>query len=347
LVIPSSRVTSHLNVRQQASVGSSVVGTLSPSESAELLGSVPYWYHIRLSDSTEGFVSKAWASTISDSEETGELIRLGSWNIKKLGHGNSKNYTLVAQVIESNFDLLVVVEVMQKGGGHPGYEALLSALGSDWTGLVTGSPRPNTSAGHAEYYAIFYRRALIRPCAGWGALIYYTDNDGGATGSGVDHFSREPAFGCFEAPVNDSSVGIDFMLAAYHARWADGHVNEISAEVGHLGEVFGAMGTARPGERDFIIVGDFNLVPENLRLVVTAAIRSQGSGSTLNSHGQRTTNLYDHMIVFDDGATSEMIGNAEVLDVRNVTTNNQEFFRTISDHLPIAVRLRTSGTDDD
>jgi hypothetical protein len=76
-------------------------------------------------------------------------------------------------------------------------------------------------------------------------------------------------------------------------------------------------------------------------------IRTQGSGSILNSIGDITANLYDHLLVFDEQATSEMIGNPEVLEIRNVPTSNQLFYQTISDHLPIVVRLRTSGTDDD
>ena len=49
-VIPSSRVTSHLNVRQQPNVNSATVGILRPNESAELVERVPYWYHVRLND---------------------------------------------------------------------------------------------------------------------------------------------------------------------------------------------------------------------------------------------------------------------------------------------------------
>ena len=134
-VVPSSRVTSHLNVREQQTVGSRVVGTLNPSESAELVESVPYWYHIKLHDGTPGYVSKAWSDTIPSAEAKGALIRVGSWNIKKLGHGSSTNFSLVAKVIKENFDILAVVEVMQKLAGHPGYDSLLSTLGAGWAGL--------------------------------------------------------------------------------------------------------------------------------------------------------------------------------------------------------------------
>jgi hypothetical protein len=346
-VIPSSRVTSHLNVRAQPNVNSSVVGILRPNESAELVDSVPYWYHVRLDDGTIGFVSKAWATIISEAQETGEVIRLGSWNIKKLGHGTSKDYNLVARVIESNFDIVVVVEVMQKQEGHPGYDALLSELGTGWVGLVTDSPRPNTTSGNAEFYAILYRIALVHPCSGWNDLIYYPDNDGSGTDTGPDLFSREPAYGCFEAPLNVNDIGVDFLIAGYHARWAGGNRDEIKAEVDHIDDVFTAMAAARPGEGDIIIAGDYNLVPADLRAVVSVDVTTQGTGSTLNSSGGRTSNLYDHLLVHDRQKTSEMIGDPEVIDVLNVAADNKAFFDTVSDHLPVVVRLRASGPDDD
>ena len=347
LVMPSSRVTSHLNVRQQPDVSSPVVGTLSPGESAELTGSVPHWYKVTLNNGTQGFVSKAWAQVVAGVEEAERTIRVGSWNIKKLGHGSSKDFPLVAKTIDSNFDILSVVEVMQKQGGHPGYDALLAALGSGWSSVVTDTPRPNTNAGHAEYYAILYRSALVKTCEGWNKLVYHVDNDGGDNGSGDDHFSREPAFGCFEVPVDDAAIGFDFLLAAYHARWADGNVEEISTEVGHLNDVFAAMEAARAGEKDIFIAGDFNLVPEDLQQAITVTDKTQGTGSTLNDQGERTDNLYDHFLVLDLEATSEMIGNPEVLEVRGVAASNKVFFRTVSDHLPVSVRMRCSGPDDD
>ena len=103
LVVPSSRVTSHLNVRQQPDVNSPVVGILSPGETAELAGSVPHWYKLTLNNGTQGFVSKAWAQVVSGTGEAGKTIRMGSWNIMKLGHNNPKDFPLVAKIIDSNF----------------------------------------------------------------------------------------------------------------------------------------------------------------------------------------------------------------------------------------------------
>ena len=113
-----------------------------------------------------------------------------------------------------------------------------------------------------------------------------------------------------------------------------------------LSEVFAGMQAARPGGRDLSIAGDFNLVPTNLQAAVNMQVRTQGSGSTLNNQGQRTNNLYDHLVL-DAAVTSEMTGDPQVIDVLGVAATPLEFFRTVSDHPPIVVSLRSSGPDDD
>ncbi len=346
-IIPNNQVMTHVKVRHRPSIDSPAVGRLRRNESAELIESVPYWYYIRLDNGVPGYVSKAWAQPLSDAEASGEVIRVGSWNITRLADGTSADFQLIAQVIEANFDVLAVTGVMQVQGEHPGYNALLGALGSGWAGMITNSPRPNTTSGNSKYYAILYRSAVVCPCAKGDRLVYYKDNDGSGMDSGPDYFSREPAFGCFKAPMNKASAGIDFLLAAYEARGEGGDVSETKAEVDHIDDVFAAMEAARPSERDIIIAGDFNLVPANLQQVVDVLVKTRGAGSTLNSEGELTTNLYDHILILDEQATSEMIDTPQVIDVRGIAPSNLDFYRLCSDHLPVVIRLRACGPDDD
>lgn len=60
MVTPSSRVTSYVKVRSEPKIDDNIVGSLSPGKSAVCLNSFPHWYHVRLDDGTEGFVSKTW-----------------------------------------------------------------------------------------------------------------------------------------------------------------------------------------------------------------------------------------------------------------------------------------------
>ena len=342
-VSPSDRVTTRLNVRSEPSTASEIVGKLLPGKTAFFLDDVPHWFKVRLDDGVEGFVSKAWSV-----KREAVSIRLGEWNLKKLGHGEVKDFPLVGRIINENFDLIAIIEVMQKQHVHPGYEALMQVLGDGWEGLVTDTARPSTTSGNSEYYAIAYRTNQVRLCSDWtGGLRYYPDNPGSGFNVGPDRFVREPAFACFEAEFAAGSPGVDFLLAAYHATWADGNEDEIVAEVSNLNDVFAAMSAARPGEKDLLIIGDFNLVPAILHGTMAAADRTEGTGSTLNSQGGRTANLYDHLLVHDEAATAELEGNAVVLDELSQAASPKVFYQTVSDHLPIVVRMRSTGPDDD
>ena len=107
------------------------------------------------------------------------------------------------------------------------------------------------------------------------------------------------------------------------------------------------MSAAQSGENDLLISGDFNLVPTDLADAINREIPTVGSGSTLNGSGDRTQNLYDHLIISDPDESSELIGTAEVIDVRGGAADNRTFFQTVSDHLPVVARFDTSAVDDD
>ena len=348
-VTPSDRVETRLRIRQSPDGDSPIIGHLLPGESLPFRASRPNWFELEMPDGQSGFVSKGFSTRIPDQSVAaagaGE-IRLGSWNIKKLGHGSNKNFVLVAQIIESHYDIVAVVEVMQKGGGHAGYDSLVAQLGNGWAGVVTGDPRPDTSSGSAEFYAILFRPVRVRLCSGWTGLVYQADNSGGAGGTGADRFSREPAFACFATTRAHGSPGFDFILAGYHAVFAEGDIDDIKDEVRHLDKVFVSMGAAQPGERDLIVSGDFNLVPSDLRATIPQQGQTIGTGSTLNGGGGLTGNLYDHLVAFDLAATTEMIAPDQVIDVRNLAANNKAFFDTVSDHLPLVARFRVDADDD-
>jgi competence protein ComEC len=59
-VVPSADVTTRVIVRATASSASAQVGSLSPGQQAELLGSVPNWHKVLLPNGRTGFVPKRW-----------------------------------------------------------------------------------------------------------------------------------------------------------------------------------------------------------------------------------------------------------------------------------------------
>jgi hypothetical protein len=58
VVVPSANVTTGVIVRASASSQSAPIGTLTPRQQLELIGSVPNWHEVRLPTGAQGFVSK-------------------------------------------------------------------------------------------------------------------------------------------------------------------------------------------------------------------------------------------------------------------------------------------------
>lgn len=342
-VAPSARVTSRLNIRAAPSTDSAIVGKLAPGESAPLIGAEARWYAIRLPTGGQGFVSKSWSVVVA----APEFVRLGVWNLKKLGHGDTKDYDTVRDIIEQHFDVLGIVEIMQKNGGRPGYDALMHVLGPAWVGQVTDTPRPNTASGSAEFYAVIYRRDQARLCDGWTGLRYYADSDGTAGNGELDRFVREPAYTCMAIVSADGDVQSDFLFGVFHATWNDGDASIIREEASHIDAVLAAMAADQTGEQDVILAGDFNLNSNALQGEVSAADRTRGAGSTLNRSGERTANLYDHVLLSNEEASRELEGDAEVIDPDQRVANGAFFYSVVSDHLPLAVRWNRSIGDDD
>lgn len=81
VVVASDEVSSRVVVRAGASAQSADIGSLRPGEKAELLGSVPNWYRVRLANGVEGFVSKRWTRVIpgvGDASVTMDVVDVGT-----------------------------------------------------------------------------------------------------------------------------------------------------------------------------------------------------------------------------------------------------------------------------
>jgi hypothetical protein len=270
-------------------------------------------------------------------------VRLGAWNLRKLGFDPAKDLASVARIIEAHFDLLAVIELMWTERGPP-LAQLLDLLGPGWSGHVTSSARPNLPSPHAEYYAVLYRRERVAPCAELRELRFSDDADGSAAGGGEGLFLREPAFGCYR--VGQALGARDFLLGVYHARWGDGRAAEIADEVQHIDEAFAALARLLPGERELFMIGDFNLTPSELAPLTRARDRTQGQGSTLAAAGAVSAHLYDHLLAFGEPANAALPADAVVLDVRAEASEPASFRERVSDHLPIVANLPASPDAD-
>jgi len=124
-VVPSDRVVSCVNVRAEAKRNADVVGSLAPGESAEHLDSVSHWYKVKLSDDTEGFVSKVWSRRISNTTqqleglkkqiepngatESIKTLKQGIYNVEKYISEQDINKRIIA--LENKFNNIEVEDI--------------------------------------------------------------------------------------------------------------------------------------------------------------------------------------------------------------------------------------------
>src|SRR3546814_11053477 len=63
-VVPSSRVSSAVLVREGPSTATAILGRLRPGDTARIVGEESGWYQVELPDGTRGYVSKAWTLVV-------------------------------------------------------------------------------------------------------------------------------------------------------------------------------------------------------------------------------------------------------------------------------------------
>ncbi|MBX3230347.1 MAG: hypothetical protein KIT84_03570 [Labilithrix sp.] len=281
-------------------------------------------------------------------EATSDVIagggrRVCGWNVRRLGNNfenQPKDIDAVATVIRDNCDIVALTEVMvtisQSGTNTGGFDALMAKLGTRyWGGTITSQPVPNPPTSNSEYYAFIYRKSAAAPCNGFATPRYMKDPQ--------DVFIREPAYACFK--VNASSK--ELVLGAYHALF--GSPIERRREVSFLDDdldrngkpddLFAAMKASRSGSPDVLLLGDFNLTPSELKDALPRYVDlTVGTGSTINSKNEITSNLYDHAVVPADSRLLKAgTKPARTLDVRRVAKKNTTFYTSVSDHLPIRI----------
>lgn len=260
------------------------------------------------------------ATTTPAGQRRAETIRLGSWNLRRLGHGK-KRLDLVAQLITSEFDAVALQEVMSPDGVND-----LLALLPGWKAAI--SPRAVGTAGYAEYYAVLYDGDKLRP-----STSYLLDDP-------ADEFVREPFVVCLAARV------IDFCVVSIHVVYGK-TVGPRDAEIRALGRRADGLRAASK-EKDWILVGDFNRPDGSKAWTDLAAL-----GFVLAFRDRPTTigkkgyvNTYDHALA--DPTHTHELRQGSALDMIGILCAGviESCIRDVSDHAPIEVRL-TADRDDD
>ena len=256
------------------------------------------------------------------SQPSKDYVRVGTWNIKRLGHGK-KRYDLVAKQIEENFDVVAVQEVMNPTG----IEDLLKKL-PGWSAAVT--PEVGKK-GYYERYAVLTRDSIAKLTS-----VKIVDDKNNT-------WTREPMLACVAASK------VDFCLLSNHIVFGD-KVEDRDKEIEALAPLAASIRDSSK-EKDIIVVGDFNR-PGN-----TPGFKTfEKFGFKLGDSGDMKTSLgsgeyasaYDH-VVLDPRYTKEWLGSVKRIDmVAEVCTGNFKFCSSeVSDHAPVMFVLDNKQADDD
>lgn len=251
-------------------------------------------------------------------------IRVGTWNLLQLGRRKTKRVADIAALIDRELDVVAVQEVMTEQGIQD-----LAAHLPGWR--VALSERAVGRKTHKEYYAVLYRTQLVTI-----GRTYLVDDAG-------DRFEREPYVACLQAQA------FDFCLLTIHVVYGNA-VGPRDAEITALGELAAAL-REREGERDWIVLGDFNREPDrkswaSLRQAGWHNPASQTFGTTLGK--DKYSKPYDHMLI-DPNETRELMEPPRRMEsVALLCDGDFERCRNeVSDHAPVMAVFRMSGTDDD
>jgi len=264
LVIPSERVQTHVNVRSEASSSSEVISSLEIGAHGVLLGTVPYYYHIRCNDSIVGYVSKAWTNLIDEilDIDTSDIV-IGSWNIKWFGYykEDKHDYSAMVDIIET-FDVMAIQELR----GNKFQDRLDSIIAelehrglhyqyvfSDLTGYDNNADQ--SKKNYLERYAYIWninRIDILNPDTPYHFICEPPINN--------SHFRQVPIIADFKVK---STNAFDFKIVTVHTVYSD-DINHVRAsEISYLHKWLNTqVFDINAQEKDIFIIGDFNANPK-------------------------------------------------------------------------------------
>ncbi|MGB7290934.1 MAG: endonuclease/exonuclease/phosphatase family protein [Thermodesulfobacteriota bacterium] len=271
----------------------------------------------------------------------GQSIKIATWNIRDLSTNSRSDFELIQiSYILRNYDFIAIQEVNDQ-------EVILrlahwlKVLGNSYGSLI--SPVSGTGS-EKERYAFLFRKDIIEAVD----LGHLAEGD----------FARPPYLAAFKAG------NFDFKVLSIHVCSGCGGLGEggREEEVQHLADVYNDL--IDNTENDVLIVGDFNLNPnnesfQNLKSVGnTASIYSCTTPTECeqNATTTRDTNLFDN-IWFSQTHVREYTGQHGMFkfdeelfeDPGDGSKEYREQYArfAVSDHRPVWAEFRIDMVDDD
>ena len=259
-------------------------------------------------------------SIVAASSVAAEPTRIGSWNLMRLGDGDTRDIDGMARVA-SLFDIIAVQEVMSSAGADRLLARIEATSGEDWDMILSdGIGR----GSYKEMYAILWQTDAVS----WidGAVVYADPGD---------VFAREPLSARFK-----TADGLSFVLASTHIIYGDS-VAERETEVAALGAYRDWLTASFPGTPVFV-AGDFNLPPDNpawTAMGVASFPMITAGATTLSSKDRQYANLYDN-IWAPAGVPLPIVSAGIIQYPEKVLEIDHETARSrVSDHAPVWIEI--------
>ena len=182
-----------------------------------------------------------------------------------------------------------------------------------------------------ERYAFMWRESELQPL-----------DEGAIFPDPNDVFSREPFVASFRAG------NFDFTLITMHSIWGDSK-DERRFEALLVDDVYRAVQDGDPNEQDVIVLGDFNLSPEDHGFAeMLAMLTPLFTGNRYTTISENARSLYDN-IWFDPEHVAEYSGEngIDAFDVTVFGNNDRAASLAVSDHRPVWARFNTDGSSEE
>ena len=262
-----------------------------------------------------------------------KTAKIAAFNIQIFGKTKSDKTDVMTALtkIVREFDIVLIQEIRDASEETiPNFIEKINQIEGATYSFIQ-SPRLGRTTSK-EAYAYLYNTETVQFIQG--SDYVYNDTN--------DVFEREPYIASFK-------IGnFDFVLAGIHTKPEDAY-----NEIGNLTSVVSAIQTAKPNEKDIIVMGDFNAdgsyfdedEPSNLfKASLYNWIITNDIDTTV-----KTDYTYDRIVVLDTTLNHEYdAGTAQAFYFDQAYgLNNQTFVEEISDHYPVFAQYNTNLEDDD
>ncbi len=270
------------------------------------------------------FLSPPVATAVLEPQQE-DTVKIGSFNIQIFGKAMMAKEDVMEYLadIVKEFDILAIQEV-RNPTGKP-VEALVNRVNEEHPGYSYLISQPLGRSSTKEEYAFIYQTQRVEFKEG--SDYVYDDSQ--------DTFEREPYIAWF------SSGGFDYVLVDIHTK-PDDATKEIMA----LEEVVKDALRRISGERDVIILGDFNADGRYFSEAVDTGIRGKdfvwAIPDSMDTTVAASENTYDRVVFLAAYTGEDYTGESGVMVLEDMFGITKTEAKRISDHYPVYAVFSTT-----